>query len=384
MKTYNEIFESDQYKRLNIAYKPIDRLIMRINHEEKSRRRDKSLKHYISLFPDIKSISLTKQEKKEIHKVWDRLGLRYNIKWFLIYKYLNGYFSPYFIPDDIWRHAEVALNNHLHINAIQHKVLAYKILPDGVFPTPIGAIVNQSALNESFEKCSFDDLYNQLQQFDKVVMKRAIGSGGGKGVTLITWDELSAADKESFRQGLSKLSQDYIFQEFLEIHDDFKTFNPASVNCVRLITISLNGNVSLASSFLRMSSGNQFNDNASDGGVYVSVHPDGSLHDYGILDGFVQQKAEMPTGIPFKGYKITQYKDMVSQLIKWHENMPYVGYVAWDATLDAEGNVRLMEINLDSQEIIDHQAFNGPLFGSRTEELIQYVVNNPPKRNYSF
>ena len=39
----------------------------------------------------------------------------------------------------------------------------------------------------------------------------------------------------------------------------------------------------------------------------------------------------------------------------------------------------VIEVNLGWGDIYCHQVYNGPLFGTRTDEIINYVKNHPVK-----
>lgn len=384
MKRIDEIIKSDAYTRLNIARKSSEQTISKWVYREKSSRRNKLIRKYFVTIPEVNKVTLTREEQAAAKSMWAPLGRKFNLRWHTFYKHFGGKFCAEYVPEDIWNHIELALNSPLLREALQHKVLSYQLLPQGVFPTPIGAIVNSSPLDASLQHSDWKSLEIALRAEPVVVMKRAMGDGGGKGVTLLEWEKMSDHEIRDFVECLPQLKHDYIFQKFMRVHPDMAQFNPASSNTIRMITLNINGRATLLSSFMRMARDNRFNDNASDGGVYVSVHHDGSLHDYAITNGFASRCTESPTGIQFSGHKLSQYPMIVEQCLNWHRSLPYMGFIAWDVTLDEEGHVRLMEINLNSQETTDHQAFNGPLFGDRTLEVIQYVVDNPPKRLYTY
>jgi hypothetical protein len=54
--------------------------------------------------------------------------------------------------------------------------------------------------------------------------------------------------------------------------------------------------------------------------------------------------------------------------------------IAWDFAVDSNGTPIVIEINLDSGEIQFHQIYNGPLFGDRTGEVVEYIKKHPLKR----
>ena len=84
--------------------------------------------------------------------------------------------------------------------------------------------------------------------------------------------------------------------------------------------------------------------------------------------------------ISFKGEKITSYEKIKNVVTEQHGKIPFVKFVAWDVTIDINNNIRIIELNLDSQNLEYHQPFNGPFLKDRTEEVINYVMRIDSKR----
>ena len=57
-----------------------------------------------------------------------------------------------------------------------------------------------------------------------------------------------------------------------------------------------------------------------------------------------------------------------------HANLPYLGILSWDLSLDTEGAVVLIEVNTTGQSAWFCQMVNGEsLFGENTGKLLQLI-----------
>lgn len=64
----------------------------------------------------------------------------------------------------------------------------------------------------------------------------------------------------------------------------------------------------------------------------------------------------------------------------WHQkSFPFASLIGWDIIINEKGKPIVIEINLDSADIAPHQIFNGPIFGDRTDEVLEYMKNNPQR-----
>ena len=57
-----------------------------------------------------------------------------------------------------------------------------------------------------------------------------------------------------------------------------------------------------------------------------------------------------------------------------HANLPYLGILSWDLSLDTEGAVVLIEVNTTGQSAWFCQMVNGEsLFGENTVKMLQLI-----------
>lgn len=332
---------------------------------------------------------LTREEKDAIRAAYKPFNIikSFDYKWFEAYKYFQGKADPKSIPEDFWKYYEYVLNPHKY-QMIQHKGILHKFLPKEMLPVTIinkmyGVLYDKNDNILSEQQAA--ELLHKSQHF---LYKPNIETGGGKGLQEIDLTKSDEAEQHRVIQDI--LHRDnFICQELLEGSPAMTRFNhnPRTVNTIRCITLLLNGKASVVSSYLRMSAGDTVNDNVSfstktnlnkeTANCYVGIHSDGTLHEFGLCRIDRARKFfESPSGIVFKGEKLTFYDRIKEELINLHMHLPFLGFIAWDVTLDKNDNIRIIEINLNYQDIDDHHLFNGAVFADRFEEIMTYIEKN--------
>ena len=296
-------------------------------------------------------------------------------KWFRFFKGKCGYFDARFVLGDIYNSVfELALNLKRYAVFLEHKgMLGYFISKqnramrlaekidgdwyvDGYFSNEEGAI---KKIHE--------------RGTDRIVIKEAVDSGGGHGVRFVDRDIVDSSAFRSFFR-----CDDIIVEGYLRESDELSRYNSDSVNTIRVLSLNLNGRVSVLSSFLRMGGKGMQVDNVSSGGMKIGIRPDGSLSDV-AYDFSLKKMDSSPSGILFKGKSIESYKLIKEFVCTAHQNFPLARLVAWDIAIDSGNNIMVIEVNLNNGLAYSHQLFNGPLFGERTEEVMTYLKKHKLK-----
>lgn len=317
--------------------------------------------------------SLTKNEKDAIYKIWGEYGGHYES--FGFYKKFCGLFNPYFVPGDYYDFAEHVLNLRWSAYFLQHKCNLKYIIPSENRAKVILQKIDGHIVYEDNTEINIEEAIAQLKKYPVFMAKIARGTGGGKGVKRIVLDELD--DVDSFiRDLLSPI--DIEFEAIVQQSAFMAQFNPDSVNTLRFVTLNINENCTLLSTFLRMGGKGAFVDNLSGGhGVLVGINSEGELNSFGI-DHTFEKLYESPTGLKFAGIRIPDYVKIKQQIIDFHKKIPFANLIGWDVAVDKEGNPIVIEVNLDSALVEAHQVFNGPIFGDRLDEVKDYIEKRKP------
>lgn len=315
---------------------------------------------------------LSDSEKKQLREEW---GEKVKFVSFEFYKGFGLPFNSQLVPNDYYDFAEHVLNLRWAAFFLQHKCNLKYIIPQQNRPKTILQKIDGHYVFEDNNEISESEAFTLLKHRSTFVCKIALGSGGGKNVQKISCDETVKTD-EVFER--IRKSQDLIFQEIINQSEFMSMFNPDSVNTIRLLTLNINGNCTVCSSFIRMGGKGSFVDNLSSGkGVLVGMNQDGCLSEYGITKNYAKVY-ESPTGISFKDLKIPNWSNIKETVLEFHRHIPHANLIGWDIAIDRHGTPIVIEINLDSAEIEAHQVFNGPVFGDRLHEVKKYIEMKKP------
>jgi hypothetical protein len=344
----------------------------------------RGLKKRLSTMPQA---DLTKEEKDLIRKQYDPLHLAYDWQWFRYYKFYHGYVNQYFVPRDVWKTFEYSLNPK-ELRFIQNKATLHRFIDKQYLPVTIINKFHGFIFDQDDRILSEQEATQRLLKHDTFVYKPTDHTGGGRGVKLVELKTIE--DKEAYIAEMLK-GDFFICQELIQPSKRITRFNNGdkTVNTVRCFTLCLNGKVSVLSGFMRMGGGQTFNDNASaktaanldpkTANGYVGIKPsDGQLNEFCLYAADLYTKYfYAPSGLLLKGEKLDFWKDITEVAVSLHQKLPMLGFIAWDFTIDADEHPRIIEINLDSQDVDDHQIFNGPIFKDYLQDIIHYTQTHP-------
>jgi len=196
-------------------------------------------------------------------------------------------------------------------------------------------------------------------------------SSSGKGVRFF---DFTLDSVEDFKRVLNRF-KDINVQHILEQHECLNKIHDKSINTLRLMTLYLDGEVNIISSVLRMGRDGARVDNGSHGGIICGINEDETLKEFAYNTRGYSWK-QHPQGVTFKGYKIVGYKqccEMVKRLAG--RLLTTSRLISWDFAIDPEGDPVLIEVNLTYGGVLVHQLCNGPIFGDRTEEILNRVYH---------
>ena len=120
-------------------------------------------------------------------------------------------------------------------------------------------------------------------------------------------------------------------------------------------------------------------DNGIAGNIFIGVNEDGSFEEFGY-DKWMNFHYKSDTGVVFKDAKIEEIKELIAFVKDTHVHyLPQCGFVGWDVTFDENQKPLLIEVNLFSPGIyIEQLSAHKPIFGDRTEEVIDFVMKHRP------
>lgn len=347
-------------------------------------------RRYHALLEKFPRERLTDKEKKDVRALWKRYEISGDKDWLEVYKYYNGYADAYSVTPDMWKYMEQSLNPSKY-RMIQHKGLLHHFVDARYLPETIVNKLDGTLLDEKDNILTEKEAVGRLISSGKFVLKPTIHTGGGRGVELVELTDLDPKEQQDKVYQLVREGNNFICQKPIVCHERFTRFNkyPKTVNSIRCFTLNLNGKVSIIGAYFRMSGVDLIKDNMSlktientsneTGSCYAGVKKDGTLTDFAINMRDYAKTGKSPSGIVLQGEHLDFYDKLKSAAIEIHSKLPVLKFIAFDMTMDADENARVIEINLDSQDIEDHHIFNGAVFKDRYDEVLNYVKNNPPE-----
>lgn len=340
----------------------------------KEREREEAL--VINNFSEDKFEALTLEEKTQVDSLWGNIC---NIevtsyREFEMFKKLYG-FDARFLTHNIYLPViSHLLNDYKYTKIFEDKGLLGYIKSDTCIRFPkcfIRRIVSdyydggmhQITLDKSIDICASED---------ELFVKPSHDTSSGIGTQLI---QLKKYDKDErkkiLREEFLKRKDDFVVQECLHQHPVMAQFNETSVNTFRITTLLLNNKYSLCSIVLRCGKNGSNVDNWGAGGLMIYVTPEGKVNSiaHDIKGNTYKTNGKCVLG----ECTIPQMPKILEMVEKCHrEDFAICKFIGWDIAIDQNGEPVIVELNSSQPGVIGEQLVNGPIFGDRTQEVIDY------------
>ena len=176
-----------------------------------------------------------------------------------------------------------------------------------------------------------------------IVFAKPCDSFGGQGIERVVTEDIG--DYAAFHKHLLDNRQ-FLLEEALVQHPEMSKLCPDTVNTLRMATLLVDGEPKHVYTIVRMGIGGSCVDNATSGGIYTWVDPDGVLRYPCFSDktGF-HYTTHPSTGMAFEGFKIPLYRECVDFALDVARIEPRMGYVGWDIAVTPDGPA-LIEANI--------------------------------------
>lgn len=328
----------------------------------------------------FKDYRLTKQNRKEIKKLWN--GVKVNEDWFRFFNSIkretDDAFDARYIPMDFsYTFLHPYFNNTPFTYAFDDKNMYDLYFHDISMPRTICRIVDNVFLDDNYRRITQEEALALCRKEGRVIIKPAdFTANSGRGVFVYDGEK----DKDC---GWLK-SRNCIVQELIKQHSDMALFHNDSVNTIRMVTFyDEDRGASVLGAVVRMGANGSVVDNASSGGLFCGIHDDGKLTRYGYNRQGLHF-ASHPNGTVFENRRIPNYKACKEMALFLANRFVKVAkLIAWDLAIDIKGNPLLIEMNLPYSGIDLMQISIGPLFGDQTEDIIRKVMSDKKNQKAS-
>lgn len=339
----------------------------------------------------IKDFHFTKEQELAIDAFYlSNYGKKVDYTCHRTYAAYSGKFSPSFITEDIYI---PELDHFLNIFNTYNSVFEDKnVMPHlaksvGVkTPKVIFSRVKGFYLDADNHPTTVDKVLEALHNRGRLFIKPSVDSMGGRSCVLAEVREgIDTKSQQPLAEMLQQMGDDFVVQECVVCHESLQKIYPRSVNTFRVITYRWKDKIYLGPSVLRLGKGGMDVDNATQGGIFLGVHPDGRLYEFAITKYGDRFHEHPDTALHFGTYNIPLFTKVTEAALRLHHAFPQVGVSNWDLTIDERGEVVLIEGNLQFGGVrLAQMACGVPVFGEHTAEMLQWVRKmkgfNPSER----
>ena len=277
----------------------------------------------------------------------------------------------YYMPRYIWYTYMYDIVNPPSVSKVFSDKLLFPLLfPSVKQPRIIIGYYNGSYITDNFCPLTEDQAISKVLDYgNPVIIKQSVETMGGKGIEF-----LDQYDSEVLRKDFNSRKKNFLVQEIVEQSDDISFFNSSSLNTIRIETLLLNGKCTVVFRMLRHGIKGMRLDNLSSGGMGVGVNEDGTLS-FAVSDRLCEKYDTHYSGKKYNECKIPNLSSICDIACRLHYNVSQVGFIGWDFALDKNNDPILIEANFYRPGTIDQYLDNKPLFGNRTQEVIDYCFN---------
>ena len=330
----------------------------------------------------IDKVSLTETQKQEIKEFFRKnYGKSLSTAWHRLYQSYTGIYCKDYFPEILFStRLEPKLNPYREAEILGDKSFL-PLLFSGIeglhIPQTYLSCVKGIYRNGNNALLSPAEAYMSLFDRGKCVVKKTIDTSSGRDVQICNFvGGQDIGSSLAVREVLEKFGNNFVVQELIHQADVLATLNPSSVNTFRVITYILDDRIHICPIELRLGRSSSDRDNIHYGGVCIGINADGTLKKEAFSEQGEHFVFHPDTKVKFSGYNIgggnlTRIKETV---LKMHANLPYLGILSWDLSLDTEGAVVLIEVNTTGQSAWFCQMVNGEsLFGENTGKMLQLI-----------
>lgn len=317
-------------------------------------------------------MTLSRSQKKDVDSIYKKYGYDYSYRTHELCMTVTGKFDPYIFPEDLFRTTiEYALNNQEVRAGWSDKNYFDQILPKTYTAEILIRNINGVFYNSDFQIISKEQATDSVKKYDKFVIKPSTETGFGREVCKY---EKPYNVEKIFRE----YKKNFCVQSLIRQHKIFSSLNESSVNVIRAITLFIDGKCEFLSGTVRCGAPGSFIDmtktSNGKGMLVIGIDEDGCFKDRAYYQNGEYINV-MPNGFQFAGKEIPNWDEMKNVLINCHKKMPHFGFIGWDIAINENGKPIIIEYNVTGPGVLYYQYTNGPLFGNRTEQILNYVKN---------
>lgn len=337
----------------------------RIEYRKQSSHQYKNLKA---------SHPLTDEQKKRIDDYFiSTYGRKVPYDWHQFYFAHNGVFQHDYFPELLYRphfehymnyrndYAEVMSDKNFLPNIAE---VSRCTMPEVLISRTMNLLRNSKG-EVIDEKQAISILLKEKQVF----CKPSTISYGGKGCFVF-----EPTDRDSIKNLMKSLGTDFVVQKILQCHPTISAIYPNAVNTFRVTTYRWKGKFYFMPIAMRLGRGGICVDNVTSGGLFIGVNNDGSLKREAMDIAGNRYVTHPDTGIVFSTHRIYGIQKVIDTAIRLHTQVPQLGVIGWDFSVNVDGEPVLIEANIRNASYrLSQMAHGCSPFLERTSEVLAWV-----------
>lgn len=319
-------------------------------------------------------------EREDIDAFWapyltsEQRGMFIDYRYYDVYKKVlrEGERLCEYLPEDFYAlFIDEFFGNPQHSLPCDNKNLYDLYFHDIRRPRTLFRKVKDLFLDENYNEIALETAISMSRGQGEVIVKPSRFTRSGRG--LLFWN--SDNDDEIQLRNYLATADDVVCQEVFKQHPEMCKLNPTSLNTVRIMTLLLHGKVHVLSSVVRMGIEGSRVDNFTNGGIGSGIKPNGQLKNV-AYDYQANRYDVHPSGTVFESVTIPNFNECIELVTRLAKRVSTISrLVSWDLAIDESGHPSFLELNFDGGLDI-HQLCNGPIYGTMTHEVLDFVFKN--------
>lgn len=336
-------------------------------------------------------VNLSEEQKNEIDSFYLKFyGAKVPYTWHRHFYAMTGKFDKKYFPELLFiPEYESLMNSDKYTYALADKNITQLLFNNNIVKMPKVkfSCANGIMRDQNLRIINKEKAASILNDIGKCFIKPTVDSCSGQGCQLL--DCHNGKDVISDKKVLNiidNIGTDFVVQECIQCHKSVKDLHPESVNTFRVISyIAPSGEIHHTPVIMRIGRGKNFLDNAHAGGIFIGISDDGDLLDYATTEFNDKFYIHPDSNVKFKGYKIPLVRKVIEKSKELHAMIPQIGCINFDFTINEDGDVVLIELNLNGGSIwLPQMAWGKGAFGDDTEDILLFLKSKRGKFPFRF
>ena len=186
------------------------------------------------------------------------------------------------------------------------------------------------------------------------------------------FEELLTEGVQNGKKYKESIDNSVVLEELIDEDPTLAQFHPGSVNALRITTVLVGDEVYVWRPWIKTGRGGNFVTAAFVGSPCAGIDEEtGTIITHGRTENGEMFDAHPNSGIPFIGFQIPQWNELVAMVKEMARQLPTLRYIGWDMVLSKNGWC-VMEAN-DKAEFVHQMIWQEPM-KQEFEQLIQWKL----------